>query len=70
MSSCAVAIATAATQDEQDDLTLTISPVVFHMYKYNSDQSEIIKHLSAGNAVPQLRNRHSQTALCISAITL
>jgi hypothetical protein len=37
MSSCAVAIATAATQDEQDDLTLTISPAVFHMYKYNSD---------------------------------
>jgi hypothetical protein len=35
MSSFAVAIATAATQHEQDDLTLTISPVVFHNYKYD-----------------------------------
>jgi len=34
MSSGAVANATAATQHEQDDLTLTISPVVFHKSEY------------------------------------
>lgn len=40
MSSYAVAVATAATQHEQDDLTLTISPVVFHKSMYNSVRLE------------------------------
>ena len=40
MSSFAVAIATAATQHEQDDLTLTISPVVFHKSMFNSVRLE------------------------------
>jgi len=69
MSSGAVAIATAATQHKQDNLTLTIFPVVFHMYKYNSDQVEIIIHRLGGKAIQQHCNRRSSISWCALSVT-